>query len=246
MSVKTAPLYYTVMTYLIDRIEKEFNPGDLIPTQTEIAEVTKTSLITVKRAVNELVNEGILETIAGKGTFAKHKPLIDTHVGISSWTDSIAGIGALPETLSIEIKKYIPNKVVAHILKLKARNKTVLIKRIRSINNKPICIMYNELNAELVPDLEKGKFDSESLYAFLKEQYNLIADFATEEVYARDATNEELLQLKMEDNIVIVIERLSFLTDQKPFEISRIIAPASQYRYKSLQINSTLRNINHK
>ena len=83
MATKKSPLYYEVMNYLADRISKEYKPGDIIPTQTDIASITRTSLITVKRAVNELVSEGILETIAGKGTFVKPKPLVDNHVGVS-------------------------------------------------------------------------------------------------------------------------------------------------------------------
>ncbi len=244
MATKKSPLYYEVMNYLADRISKEYKPGDIIPTQTDIASITRTSLITVKRAVNELVSEGILETIAGKGTFVKPKPLVDNHVGVSSWTDSIVGIGAKPGTLKLTIEKHIPASDIATILQLKARKQTILIKRIRGIDQKPICIMSNEIPANIVPGLEKKPFDSESFYAFLKDNYNLIPSHAFEEVYAREALEEEVRQLNMKDNIVLIIKRISYLEDQTPFEISKIIAPASDYRYRSKQINSSIKDIN--
>lgn len=232
MAAKKTPLYYEVMNYLIDRITNDFRPGDVIPTQTEIAMITRTSLITVKRAVNELVSEGVLETIAGKGTFVKPRPLIDNHVGVSSWTDSIAGTGAMPQTLELIIEKHIPVKDIAHLLQLKARRQTLLITRIRGIEQKPVCIMRNEIPLDLVPGLDKKPFDTESFYAYLQENYNLIPSFANEEVYAREATEEEVLKLAMKSNIVLIIERISYLNDQTPFEISKIIAPASDYRYR--------------
>lgn len=244
MTAKKSLLYYEVMNYLVDRIANEFKPGDIIPTQTEIAAITQTSLITVKRAVNELVSEGILETIAGKGTFVKSKPLIDNHVGVSSWTDSIAGIGVKPQTLDLIIEKHVPTKDIAHTLQLKARKQTILIKRIRGIEQKPVCIMHNEIPLDLVPGLDKKPFDAESFYVFLKENYNLVPAFAQEEVYAREATEQEMRLLNMNDNIVLIIKRTSYLEDQTPFEVSKIIAPASEYRYRSKQVNSSIKNIN--
>ncbi|AUP78525.1 GntR family transcriptional regulator [Flavivirga eckloniae] len=243
MYKKSSPLYLEVKKYLSDKISKDFNSGDIIPTQSEIAKITKTSLITVKRAINELVSEGLLETIAGKGTFVKDTPLIDNHVGISSWTDSIVGIGKTPKTFQTSIQKRIPTTEVANILQLKARKHTVLIKRLRGVNQKPICIMYNEIPLDLAPDLDKKPFDAESFYSWLKDHYNLVPSFANEEVYAREATEKEKEILSMTENIVLIIKRVSYLPNNIPFEISKIIAPANAYRYKSRQINSSISEI---
>ena len=104
--------------------------------------------------------------------------------------------------MKLTIEKHIPASDIATILQLKARKQTILIKRIRGIDQKPICIMSNEIPANIVPGLEKKPFDSESFYAFLKDNYNLIPSHAFEEVYAREALEEEVRQLNMKDNIV--------------------------------------------
>ena len=104
------PLYVTVKAHIVDNILKKLSPGRLIPTQAEISKETGTSLITVKRAIKELEKEGYLEPKAGKGTFVKHPPLIDRHVGVSSWTDSISGLGRIPNTAWIRVEKRIPPK----------------------------------------------------------------------------------------------------------------------------------------
>ncbi len=244
--MKTKPLYIEVIKYLSDLISNGYKAGDNIPTQTEISKQTNTSLITVKRAINELVAEGILETIAGKGTFVKDAPLIDNHVGISSWTDSVFGIGKTPRTFKTTINKHIPVSKIANILQLKAREHSVVITRLRGIEDKPICIMTNEIPLQLVPGLDKKKFDTGSLYAWLKENYQLVPAFANEEVYAREATKEERDVLSMTCNIVLIINRISYLANDIPFEISKIIAPANEYRYKSSQVNSSMSDISLK
>ena len=233
-------LYQKVYDYLLDRIKNEFSPGDLLPPQSKIASYTETSLITVKRAIKELENQGYLKSKAGKGTIVKSPPIVDNHIGVSSWTDSIAGQGNVPSTAWIKLKKRTPPQAIVNMLGLKAREKTVLIERLRLIDGKPICLMTNEIPLQLVPDLDKKTIDNESLYAFLKDQYGLIPYSADEEVHARKATRYEVETLRLATPFVLVVKRLSFMFDDAPFEFSSIIAAADSYIYRSRQINKTL------
>jgi len=237
---RKVPLYHKVYDYLLEKIENEYSPGDLLPTQSEIAEHTETSLITVKRAMKELEMAGYLTSKAGKGTMVKRPSVVDNHVGVSSWTDSIAGLGKVPRTAWTKVKKGVPISSVANKLQLKARERTVQIKRLRLIDNCPVCLMSNEIPLHLVPDIQRETIDQESLYTYLYDQYGLVPVSAEEEVRARKATDYEIEVLKLKTPIVLVVERLSFLKDEAPFELSSIVAPADFYVYRSHQINKTL------
>ncbi len=239
--MKSKSLLYThVIEILLDKINRCYQPGDIMPTQSEIAQETGTSLITVKRAISELVKEGYLESVPGKGTIVKKPPIVDKHIGVSSWTDSMANLGEQAETSWITVTKRIPPTEIAHILQLKARQRTVVVNRLRSIGNTPICLMQNEIPLCLVPDMHKKEIDSESLYEWLRNTYNLIPAVAEEEVYARKATDYERNELKMKDDILLIINRVSFSADGTPIEISELKAPSENYRYRSKQINTTL------
>ena len=233
------PLYYKVYDYLLSRIETEYRPGDLLPTQSEIAAQTQTSLITVKRAIKELEAKGFIESKAGKGTTVKKPQIVDTHVGVSSWTDSIIGLGKTPSTAWTKINVQVPNALAVLALGLKARQKTVRIDRLRLINARPICLMKNEIPEHLVPGLANTSKFKESVYTFLKEKYDLVGVSADEEVSARSATDYEIETLQLITPIVLVIERTSYLIDETPFEVSSIIAAADSYVYRSRQINKT-------
>ncbi|NMH87968.1 GntR family transcriptional regulator [Flavivirga algicola] len=239
MEVKT-PLYHKVYTYLLDKIKKDYQPGDLLPTQSEIATATETSLITVKRAIKELETDGYLESKPGKGTIIRRPQIIDNHIGVSSWTDSITSQGSVPSTKWVKIKQKAPIATIANSLELKAREKAVTVERLRLIENKPICLMTNHIAARLAPGLNKDTSIGESLYTYLKDQYNLIGILAEEQVYAREATIYEKKTLQLKTPIVLVIERLSFLANKTPFEFSSIIAAADSYVYRSKQINKTV------
>lgn len=234
------PLYVKVMNYLLQEIKENYNPGDMIPTQTDIAEQTDTSLITVKRAISELVKEGHLESKPGKGTFVRQPPILDEHTGVSSWTDSISGLGEAPDTAWMNVDTRIPPSHIANILQLKSKDQTVLINRLRTINGEPICLMTNEIPLHLVPGMQDESINRESLYAWIKDKYQLVPATSEEEVYARYANDEEESNLQMSGDIALVITRISYLKDETPFEYSKIVAPASSYRYRSKQINKTL------
>lgn len=233
-------LYSDVINALLKKIKQDYRPGDLIPTQSDIATETGTSLITVKRAISELVKEGYLESVPGKGTIVRKPPIVDNHIGVSSWTDSMANLGEQAETAWIRTTKRVPPPEVANLLQLKARQRTVVVNRLRTIGKTPVCLMQNEIPLDLVPDMHKKEINSESLYEWLGKTYNLVPAIAEEEVYARKATEFERSELKMKDDILLVINRISFLADGTPVEISELKAPSESYRYRSKQINTTL------
>lgn len=234
------PLYQQVSQFLIHKINKEFQPGDLIPTQEEIASMTNTSLITVKRAISELVTEGHLESIAGKGTFVRKPQIVDTHVGVSSWTQTIEAQGKKAGTAWVKTSKRTPPEEIANALKLKAREKTFMVERLRTIDEKPACLMTNEFSQAFIKDIPENFQQTESLYEWLKGKHGLVAVKSEEEVFARAASKEEIEQLQLEQPIVLVIERVSYLENGNPFEYSYIIAAAERYRYRTIQVNKTL------
>jgi GntR family transcriptional regulator of arabinose operon len=86
---KPMPLYAQVSEYLRERIlSGELQPGDSIPAQNELTRLCDVSQITVRRAVQDLVNEGMLVSMPGSGTYVSenagsvteilNRPITDT------------------------------------------------------------------------------------------------------------------------------------------------------------------------
>ncbi len=69
------PLYEQVKDYILDKINnREWLPGQRIPTELELAEIFDVSRITTKRAMEDLAREGIIERIQGQGSFVSMNP----------------------------------------------------------------------------------------------------------------------------------------------------------------------------
>src|ERR1043166_419159 len=126
------PLYSQVEERLLERIRRDFRPGQLLPTQRELAAEFGTSLITIKRALHDLARKGFLESTRGRGTVVVRPRVQDDHRAISSWTDSMTGLGRQPRTASCRISTHIPSSEVARALGLRSRERTVVVERLRT------------------------------------------------------------------------------------------------------------------
>lgn len=206
-------------------------PGELLPTQGEIAAETGASLITVKRAIAELSRAGLVEAIRGHGTVVRRTRVDDNHAEVSSFTDNVLGQGAEVRTAWTKISVRVPPAARARVLKLKARQQTVVVRRLRLVDGEPFCLMSNEVVAALVPGLAEKGFGEESFYACLA-RYGVKPVRAEEEVTARAATGQERRILGRGVKIVIVVKRVSFLNDGRAVEVAKLIAPADRYRYQ--------------
>ncbi|RXZ80440.1 GntR family transcriptional regulator [Paenibacillaceae bacterium] len=74
MTRKNLPKYELVKEYIIDHIGgNQFRPHERIPSESELAEALDVSSITVRKALSDLVNEGMIYRIRGKGSFVADK-----------------------------------------------------------------------------------------------------------------------------------------------------------------------------
>ncbi len=226
------PLYAQVEERLQERLRRELSPGALLPTQRELAQEFGTSLITVKRALHELARKGLLESTRGRGTVVTRPAVQDDRSAVSSWTDSMTGLGRLPRTVSSTLLVRVPSRETARLLKLKSRERSVRLERLRTLDGQPFCLMTNELPLARVPDLPREGLPEESLYAWIKAKYGLVPQRADEEVSARPPLPREQRFLGAGTRIVLVVRRHTRLADGRPLEIAEMTAPADLYRYR--------------
>lgn len=212
-------------------IGAEFGNGDLLPTHRKMAERFGVSLITVKRAADELAREGWIESRRGLGTVVKAKGGRGVPAGVSSWTDSITEIGGVPSTAWTSVKTKAAPAKIARLLELGARTSVVEIRRLRLSDGLPVCLMTNILPAALVPDLAETGLRRESLYQDLARRFGLEAFSARETVTARLAAPAEQRQLGPECPVVLDIARVTRLADGSPMEWASVVARADRYNY---------------
>lgn len=226
------PLYQQLKESLAAHIEQNLKSGDMLPTEPEIEEMYQVSRMTVRKAIEELVAEGLVTKQQGRGTFVQSPGIVQEAGRITSWTEEMKLKGKETKTIGLQILEIQPSNKLAADLSLKKTEKVICIKRIRVVDGEPIAIMVNYLRSSLLPGFLETGLRSESLYEELENRYNIVIEKATERIRAREATELEAISLSIPPySAVLHVTRLSYLSDGTPFEVVEMITRADRYQY---------------
>ncbi|WP_072681150.1 GntR family transcriptional regulator [Arcobacter sp. LA11] len=234
------PLYVQLKNKLQKDISENYEPGELLPSELKIEKEYEVSRITVRKAIELLERENILERKQGSGTFVKEQKILYDANSIGSLTQRLSKQNHKLTTKSISFEIIEEDHYVKELLQC---DTLLCIKRFRELNGVPFALMRNYLDLKRVPNLEE-KFNIESLYTFLKDEYSIEFYNAEETVEAKDATKEESLKLGIKENASLLsLHRLSFDKNNKPVEYSDIVIKADMYKHKIILSNDKLSNI---
>lgn len=228
------PLYYQVKESLLKKIKsRQFNVGDLIPSESELQQNYRVSRITIRRAVQELVLEGLLYTQQGKGTFVS-KPKASQELNlISSWAETMTALGMHPESKVIHFSEVQAPVNIAKMLDVPIGDRIYRLDRIRYADNEPICIMTNYLVPAIVPGFLPKGLQGESLYEMLERNYNIVLSRAEETVEAKAAKTNEAAMLNIRRGApLLYATRVTYDITDRPVEVVISITRADCYSYK--------------
>jgi len=160
------PLYYQ----LAQAIEASIRNGDLAPGdrfENELALASRLALSrpTTRRAIQELVDKGLLVRKRGVGTQVVQNP-VHRRVELTSLFDDLAKSGQDPTTQLLEYHCGIADEEIAAELNLGKDHEIVTIQRLRCANGEPLAVMTNHLPVEIAPDAEE--LEASGLYQALR------------------------------------------------------------------------------
>lgn len=217
------PLYYQVKTFLEEQITSgRLKVGDMIPPEEELSAYWEVSRSTVRKALSELVAQGLLDRLKAKGTFVT-KPAIegDFIQKLSTFDVEMRSRGYNPSTklLSISLVEDYPE--VAKILGLAEDAKLIELERLRFADALPVVYVRSFLPAEPFPKLFEVDFTEASLYDSMAAHYGLIASKASRRLQAIEANPEVAKLLEVPEKSPVLFSR-SLASDQNgvPFEYS--------------------------
>lgn len=153
---KETPIYIQIHNQMRKDIENGiWKVGDRIPSERDLAVQFKVSRMTLRQAVQTLVDEGILERKVGSGTYVSSKKVQEIMVGIASFTDIMLSQGRTPtsKTISYHVKPASVSE--AENLKLAEETMVLRMERIRYADDIPICFEVATIPFNLVDNLSE-------------------------------------------------------------------------------------------
>jgi GntR family transcriptional regulator len=227
------PLHHQVYLDLKAALDAaEWAPGDRLPTERDLAVRYGCSLITIRRAMSELVREGRLERTRGRGTFVL-APRIDVDfAGSLSFTEEMQTRGLDPETRLVGARPEAAGEAVATALGLELGSPTLYLERLRLADGEPLLLEQVHLPAERFPGLLATDLEHGSLYDLLTERYGVRvarAREALEPVLLR--AREARLLGRRPGSPALLIEGIASTADGTPIEFGRTFVRGDRTRY---------------
>jgi DNA-binding GntR family transcriptional regulator len=184
------------------------SPGDRMENEVSLGERLGLSRPTIRRAIAELVNQGLLVRRRGVGTQVVQGQ-ITRGLELTSLFDDLRAAGLKPQTQMLEMKRMPASNLVAEKLDLPVGFEVLHIRRLRLASGKPVAVMENWLNPEYA-DPKVSEIQSGGLYACLKEQ-GIEIRVAKQNIGARKASAEEARLLEIESNgPVLTMDRTGY------------------------------------
>ena len=175
------PLYYQIREDIREKINsKEYPPNSMIPTEAELCEIYGVSRVTVRRAILDLVQEGLLNRGKGKGTFVSECYGLTEVNGVQGFTQELLGLNMRPSAKLLGCRIRPADSTLRKALDLDAGEDVVTISRLRLVNGEEPC-MVEVMNFpyQLVPGIEKEDLN-QSIYQLLKNKYHFEILYATD------------------------------------------------------------------
>ncbi|MFE6996902.1 GntR family transcriptional regulator [Microbacterium sp. NPDC057659] len=203
------PLYFQVSTRLQSAIRSgEIPSGARLENEISIAEQLGVSRPTVRRAIQELVDKGMLVRRRGVGTQVVQGS-VTRQVELTSLFDDLQSAHHEPGT-QVLVHEVIPaSAAVAEALGIATGDEVLRLRRRRSTDGVPVAVMENHLPASLA-GISVEQLESRGLYQILRAR-GVAISVAKQKIGARRAQDDEHELLEIDEGgPVLTMERVSF------------------------------------
>ncbi|GFZ78749.1 GntR family transcriptional regulator [Paenibacillus marchantiophytorum] len=213
------PLYYQLKTVLITMIS-DMKADDQLPGEIELSKKYDVSRGTVKQAIMDLVHEGILYRVQGKGTFVAPPKIKRSFGKLPSFTDDIRRFGYEPRSKVLSFELIVAPDYIRKHLQLNSDFNVIRFKRLVLSQDKPFAIVLSYLRHDVYSHLKKEDI-GDSLYDALAKLSDKIPVKA-HDTYTPVNADEKLagiLGIK-EGAAIFYSERISYLDTGMPVEFA--------------------------
>jgi GntR family transcriptional regulator len=225
------PLYLQLQRRIAGAIaEARLKPGDSLPPEREMATMTGLSRVTVRKAVQALVADGVLVQRRGSGTFVapRVERLEQALSLLTSFTEDMARRGRSVESVWLNRAIHAPAPEEVMALGLGAGDRVARIERVRRSDGVPLAIERASLPLSVLPD--PGLVET-SLYAVMEARgvrpVRAVQRISAANVGARDA---ELLGVAP-GVAGLKIERIGYLASGRVVEFTRSLYRGDAYDF---------------
>ena len=229
-----SPLYQQIKGLITRGLETgQWKPGDMIPSEIELAARFGVSQGTVRKAVDELAAEHLLVRRQGKGTFVASHTEPRTQFRFLRLTPN-QGEPRYPESTILECKRTRAPVEIGRALELKAGEPVITIKRMLAFDGVPCVLDELWLPGGLFKGLTAERLTASKapLYSLFESEFGTKMVRADEQVRAVAAAVADARLLRVAPGSPLLsVERLTYTYGDKPVEVRKGLYITRDYHY---------------
>jgi len=228
------PMYHQIFLILRNKIlEKEYDEGDLLPSEKETCQTFGVSRITAKRALNELADAGWVVRERGRGTRVTHKSTAaPLDANVEGMLENIAAMGVETDVRLVEFEYVAPSDHVGAVLGTAPDGKVQRAARVRSLEGAPFSHLVTYVPESVGRSYDRDDLASTPLLTLL-ERGGVVVSRAEQSLTATlaDAVVAPLLEVEL-GSPLLRIRRVVFDQNDQPVEYITGLYCPDRYQYR--------------
>jgi len=207
--------------------------GTQLPNEGKLSEMLGVSRITIRHALRNVEEAGLLRREHGRGTFVRTSTVTAGVRGLTSFTQEMQDRGFVVGSRVLDMVEVPASPEVASALEIAEGEAVVMLRRLRAGNNQPIGIQTAFMPVARVPGLVETREAVPSLYEMLKARFGITPKVAREIYRVGSVSAEDAVLLEVEaGSPAFVVQRIT--SDARgPFEYTVSTMRGDRYEIRS-------------
>lgn len=217
------PIYHQLSRAIQEQIEKgRLAVGEQIPTERKIAELNNVSMATVRKALDKLVQRGLINRVQGKGTYVSSTAIRRQKIRYYPFVKDFHGDASNTKVKLIELKIVKGQPWINRHLKIEAIQDLYEMKRTLNSHSKPLVYCVSYLPRDMfknLKDYKKYLFEKHYLYMLLENEFG-VSTIENVELYGVELADEDTAKfLRIEvGHPLLRVEMIALTHKKKPYE----------------------------
>jgi GntR family transcriptional regulator len=218
------PLYEFVESVLAAGIaDGSLPPETQLPAEERLIEQFKVSRTTVRKAIQNLIERGLVEVRRGKGTFVTQPKITQELTELTGFVEDIQALGRHPTARLLDKRIVAADKAVAHHLALAPGTLVVRLRRVRLADGVAVSFDETYLPRDIGEKVAGNDLEAEPVFSLLENKYDTPLVEAEYKLEAAAASPDAACALQVPTGSpIFLIERTSYTTENRPVDYERL------------------------
>jgi GntR family transcriptional regulator len=231
----TTPLYAVLEAQIAAGIAGgEFPVGSQLPTEEQLIQRFAVSRTTVRKAIQNLSDRGLIEIRRGTGTFVTQPRITQDLTELTGFVEDMDALGHAATARLIDRTVVAADADVAQHLALAVGSRVMRIRRVRLANGVGMSLDETYLPLEIGEKIVRHDLEAEPIFALLEQRYNIPLVEAEYELEAISADAAVAAALGVDTgSAIFLIERTSYSVGDRPVDYEKLHYRGDLIRFRT-------------